>query len=78
MHYLSLIRLMHGLLILREKKHEYACSCFYRHFNIKSYTVMNLIMKRTNLLHGHFASSTSYFVFQRFDCGVFAAVSVNR
>ena len=67
----------HGLLIPREKKHEHACSCFYRHCNLKSYTVLNLVMKRTNLLYWHFTSSISSFVLQKFDCSVFAAVSVN-
>ena len=44
---------------------------------LKSYTVLNLI-KRKNLLYGHFASSISSFVLKRFKCSVFAAVSVNR
>ena len=43
---------------------------------LKSYTVLNLI-KRKNLLYGHFALSISSFVLKRFKCSVFAAVSVN-
>ena len=49
----------HGLFILREKKHSCACSRFYRHCNLKSYTVLNLII-RTNLLYGHFALSIGF------------------
>ena len=59
----------YGLFILREKKHSCACSCSYGHFNLESYTVLNL-MKRTYPLYGHFALSIR-FLYYRTSSAVF-------
>ena len=61
----------HSFFILREKKHSYACLCFYKHFNH-----CTELTKRTYMLYGH-CFVNKVFVLQKFIRSDFAAVCLN-